>query len=475
MRFFELTQRCGIVPIARGCALPFPPEGGWATFWRTVAAVVAAAIGLGVLGAGCSKESGGGAPKPNMKAPVPVMVATACARPVPMVLKTFGNIEANVTVAVKSQVTGMLLTLNFKEGQFIKEGDLLFEIDKQPFEAALHQAEANLARDQAQYENAKKEADRQAELLKKGVAAPSDYDAAQTAAVALGGTLKADQAAIDQAKINVAYCTIRSPVDARAGAWMVDKGNLVSANSSTLVVLNQVHPIQMSFAVLEGNLLEIQQQMAKDKLKVLALIPGHEDQPEEGELHFVDNTVDRTTGTIHLKGLFPNPENRLWPGQFVDAALVLYVQPDAIVIPSRAIQTGQKGTFVFVVKADGTVEARPITIDRPINSETVISKGLAKGETVVVDGQLRLVPGAKVVEKSSLQEAAHPETAKPAPAAGEGKEEQAKPETPAASRKSSSDPAASKGSRLKSKAASAEKGDTTAPPASAGDKGAPKP
>jgi multidrug efflux system membrane fusion protein len=436
--------------------------------------VVAVAIGLGVLGAGCSKESGGAA-KPNMKAPVPVMVATACARPVPMALKTFGNIEANVTVAVKSQVTGTLLTLNFKEGQFIKEGDLLFEIDKQPFEAALHQAEANLARDQAQYENAKKEADRQAELLKKGVAAPSDYDAAQTAAVALAGTLKADQAAIDQAKINVAYCTIRSPVDARAGVWMVDKGNLVSANASTLVVLNQVHPIQMSFAVPEGNLLEIQQQAAKGKLKVLALIPGHEAQPEEGELHFVDNTVDRTTGTIHLKALFPNPRDRLWPGQFVDAVLVLYIQPDAIVIPSQAIQTGQKGTFVFVVKADGTVEDRPITIDRPINSETVVAKGLAKGETVVVDGQLRLVPGSKIVEKSSLDEAAHPEKAKSAPAAGEGKEEQAKPETPEAPKKASSDPAASTGVRLKSKAASAEKGDTTAPPASAGDKGAPKP
>jgi len=355
--------------------------------------------------AGCVKESPSGAAAgkaPGQGAPVPVLVAPVVQRNVPVELRTFGNVEANLTVTVRAQITGTLTEIYFKEGQNVKKGDKLFSIDPRPFEAALRQAEANLARDKANHENALKEAQRQKELKDKGIISQGDYDAAQAAADALGATLSADEAAIDRAKVDLSYCSIYSPIDGRVGAWLVDAGNLVSANSSALVTINQVRPIQASFSLVEEALGDIQKESATRKLAVLARIPGREEEPEKGELTFIDNTVDRTTGKFLCKATFPNPEERLWPGLFVNIVVVLREQPGAIIVPSRAIQPGQKGQYVFIVKPDQTVEDRVIAIDRPVNSETVVSKGLSAGEQVVTDGQLRLVPGAKVVVKTGL-------------------------------------------------------------------------
>ena len=371
--------------------------------------------GLALL-AGCAKEapSGAAAGAAGQGPPVPVLVAPVVQRDVPVQLRTFGNVEANLTVTVRAQITGTLMTIYFKEGQNVKKGDKLFSIDPRPFEAALRLAEANLARDKAQQENAIKEAQRQKELLAKGIASQGEYDAVQTAANALEATISADQAAIDRAKVDLSYCSICSPIDGRAGAWLVHEGNLVRANDSTLVTINQVRPIQASFSLVEEALCDIQKESATHKLEVLALIAGREREPEKGELTFIDNTVDRTTGKFLLKATFPNPQERLWPGLFVNIVVVLREQPGAILIPSRAIQPGQKGQYVFVVKPDQTVEDRVITVDRPINSETVISKGLAAGEMVVTDGQLRLVPGSKVVVKTGLEVAKPAEGKSPA-------------------------------------------------------------
>jgi len=360
-------------------------------------------LGL-VLPAGCAKEtpSGGKSSGAAADAAAPVLVAAVEQRDAPVDLRVFGFVEANLRVAVASQITGNLMTVHFKEGQSVRKGDRLFSIDPRPFEAALRQAEANLARDKAQHENAVKEAQRQKELLAKGISSQDEYDTAQTAVNALSGTVSADEAAIERAKIDLSYCSIDSPMDARTGAWMVHQGNLVTANETTLVVLNQVQPIQVSFHVPQENLAEIQKQMAARTLQVQALIPGGEDSPETGALTFVDNTVDRTTGMIQMKATFANPRERLWPGLYVNVVMTLATQPNAVVVASRAIQAGQKGPYVFVVKADDTVEARPVKIDRSLGDDTVISQGLAPGERVVTDGQLRLVPGAKVAVKAGL-------------------------------------------------------------------------
>ena len=358
-----------------------------------------------VLPAGCAKEtpSGGKSSGAAADEAAPVLVAAVEQRDAPVDLRVFGFVEANLRVAVASQITGNLMTVHFKEGQSVRKGDRLFSIDPRPFEAALRQAEANLARDKAQHENAVKEAQRQKALLEKGITSQDEYDTAQTAADALAGTLRADQAAIERATIDLGYCSICSPIDARTGAWMVHPGNLVTAaNETVLVVLNQVRPIQVSFHVPQENLAEIQKQMAARPLQVQALIPGGENPPEIGTLTFVDNTVDRTTGMIQMKATFANPRERLWPGLYVNVAMTLATQPNAVVVASRAIQAGQKGMYVFVVKADDTVEARPVKIDRSLGDDTVISQGLAPGERVVTDGQLRLVPGAKVAVKAGL-------------------------------------------------------------------------
>jgi multidrug efflux system membrane fusion protein len=363
----------------------------------------------------CSGDSAGQSPKKDAKGvpAVPVLVSPVIQKPMAVELRAIGNVQAYSTVVVKSLVEGTLTQAYFKEGQEVKKGDLLFTIDPRPFEVQLKQAEANLARDRAQAENARQEADRYQDLLKKEYVSQEQYEQLRATAAAFEGTLLADQAAIDQAKLQLEYCSIRSPIDGVAGTLLVYPGNLVKVNDPDhpLVTINQVRPINVAFSVPEKNLSEIRKFRALGPLTVDAEIPHLSTPPARGRLTFVDNTVNNTTGTIQLKALFPNDAKTLWPGQFVNVVLTLATQPDAIVVPSQAVQAGQQGSYVFVVKSDQTVESRPVVVAREVGGETVVDAGLASGEQVVTDGQLRLAPGAKVEIKEAAPTAAGPEKA----------------------------------------------------------------
>jgi multidrug efflux system membrane fusion protein len=333
-----------------------------------------------------------------------VTAGTVIQKTVPVQVRAIGNVEAYSTISVKSQIEGILTRVHFKEGQDVNKGDLLFTIDPRPYEAALKQAEANLAKDTAQLENARVEVTRYAELVKKGYVAQEQYDQIRTNAAALEATVNADKALVENARLQLRYCFIYSPITGRTGNLMADQGNLIKANADNpMVTINQIQPVYVTFSVPEQYLSEIKKYMVGRKVKVETYTTKDEDHPEEGVLTFVDNTVDATTGTIKLKGTFTNQKKNLWPGQFVNVVLALTTQPGAVVVPSQAIQTGQGGEYVFVIKSDFTVESRPVVISRTLDGETVIEKGLQIGEKVVTDGQLRLVPGAKVEIKTSTE------------------------------------------------------------------------
>jgi multidrug efflux system membrane fusion protein len=348
----------------------------------------------------CSKKSG---PPPRMEE-VTVTAATVIQKAVPVQLRAIGNVEAYSTISVKSQIEGVLIRVHFKEGQNVNKGDILFTIDPRPYEAALKQAEANLAKDNAQLENAQKEVSRYEDLVKKGYVAQEQYDQIRTNAAALEATVNADKALVENARLQLKYCYIYSPINGRTGNLIANEGNLIKANADNpMVTINQIQPIYVTFSIPEQYLNEIKKYMAAGKLNVKAFISKEDVMPEQGGLTFIDNTVDMATGTIKLKGTFANKETRLWPGQFVNVLLTLTMQPDAIVVPSQAVQAGQSGVYVFVIKSDLTVESRPVVVDRSLDGESVIEKGLQPGERVVTDGQLRLVPGAKVEIKTSTE------------------------------------------------------------------------
>jgi|WetSurSiteA1Bulk_404760.scaffolds.fasta_scaffold04966_2 membrane fusion protein, multidrug efflux system len=342
-----------------------------------------------------------GKSQPPQKPPVPVAAGVVEQKTVPVQILTIGNVEAYSTVSVKSQIGGILTRVHFKEGQDVNRGALLFTIDPRPYEAALRQAEANLAKDNAQLENARKEVQRYAELVKKGYVAQEQYDQISTNAASFEAIVNADMAVVENARLQLKYCSIYSPLTGRTGSLVANEGNLIKANADTpMVVINEVQPIYVTFSVPEQNLSEIKRYMTGGNLKVEAILSKEEGNPEQGVLTFVDNAVDTATGTIKLKGTFANKGKRLWPGQFVNTVLTLTSQPDAIVVPSQSVQTGQKGHYVFIIKDDLTVEDRPVIVGRTLNGETVIEKGLQSGEKVVTDGHLRLVPGAKVEIKN---------------------------------------------------------------------------
>ena len=351
-----------------------------------------------LMAAGCSRKQAA-APPP---APIPVVIATVEQKTIPVDVRAIGTIEAYSTVSIKSQISGEITGVHFREGQDVKKGDPLFTIDRRPFEVALEQAEANLARDRARAENARVQASRYAKLFQEGVAAREQYDQTRAEAEALEAAVRADQATIEKARLDFQYCSIAAPIDGRTGSLIVHQGNLVKANENpALVVINQVNPIYVNFAIPEQYLAEVSKYMAAGKLKVDAVVPDSPGRSEQGVLSFVDNAVDNTTGTIRLKATFGNQEKSLWPGQFVDVRLTLTAQPKAIVVPTQAVETGQAGQYVFVIKPDQTAESRRIVPGRNYEGWTVVEKGLAPGETVVTDGQLRLVPGAKVAPKIS--------------------------------------------------------------------------
>jgi len=356
------------------------------------AGIIAVACSTLVMIASCK-----GREQMAVKPPVPVAVGAVTQKAVPVQIAVIGNVEPSSTVAVKAQVGGTLTRVHFTEGQDVMKGDLLFTIDPRPYEAALRQAEANLARSTAQFDNARAEEKRYAELVKKGYVSQTQYEQVRTNAAALEATVFADKALVENAKLNLSYCTIRSPFTGRTGSLLVYEGNLIKANADTpMVTINQIQPVNVSFAVPEDNLPEIKSYMAGGALKVEAFLSKGDKNPAEGRLAFIENIVDTATGTIKLKGAFDNGDRRLWPGQFVFVVLTLTVQNNAVVVPAQAVQTGQQGSFVFIVKDDLTVEVRPVVISRTSGQESVIEKGLMPGDNVVTDGQVRLMPGAKV-------------------------------------------------------------------------------
>jgi multidrug efflux system membrane fusion protein len=348
----------------------------------------------------CSKEASG---KPKAKDPrkniaVPVTVGNAVEKAAPIQLQAIGNVQPFATVSVKSQVEGELMAVHFKEGQEVKAGDLLFTIDSRVYEAQLKQAQANLAKNKAQLVNARRQVERYGSVVKKGYVAEEQYDQVVSEAAALEASVKADEAAIENAKLKVAFCTIRSPISGVVGSLKVHRGNIIKANDNDnpLVTINQISPIYVTFSVPERNLPNIQKYMAERKLEVLAVIPGDGEAPVAGELAFIENSVDVNTGSIQIRARFENADRALWPGQFVNVALTLAMQSGAVMIPSQAVQTGQQGQYIFVVKDDLTVELRPVTTGRTIGDEIIIATGVSPGERVVTDGHLRLTSGASV-------------------------------------------------------------------------------
>jgi multidrug efflux system membrane fusion protein len=338
-------------------------------------------------------------------AAVPVTVGTVSQKDVPVQLRAVGTVEAFSTVSMKPQVGGVLTDVHFKEGQDVKKGDLLFTIDPRPYQAMVAQAQANLTKDQAQAQHAREEVQRYQDLVKKDFVTQEQFEQIRTDAASTAASVEGDQAALQTARLQLSYCTIRSPLDGRTGNLMVHAGNVVKANETDLVSIHQIRPINVSFSVPEKNLPRIREHMSAGHLIVQAQTSatGQVDLLD-GSLNFINNAVDRQTGTILLKAIFSNQEGALWPGQFVDVILTLTTQKNAIVVPSEAVQTGQQGEYVYVVKPDLTVELRPVLVSNSGEKETVIAKGLNKGERVVTDGQLNLIPGARVEIKTSAAE-----------------------------------------------------------------------
>ena len=348
---------------------------------------------------GCSgKESGATTEKKGAGTPaVPVIVVPVVARTVPLRIQAIGNVEPYATVAIKARVDGQIVKVLFTDGQEVTAGQPLFQLDPRPFKALLQQVEAALARDKAQLERAHAQEQRYKDLLQKNFVSQDAYAQFRTNVDTAEATVRADAAAVENARLQLEYAMIRSPINGRTGKIMIQLGNLIKANDTNpLVVINQVSPVYLSFAVPEQYLGDIRKYMAAGKLPVQARPPDTDGPAAEGELAFIDNTVDATTGTLRLRAVFMNKDRALWPGQFVTAELTLRQQHDAVVVPSQAVQTGPKGQFVFVVKPDLIAEVREVVVERVDGTQTVIAKGLAVGEQIVTGGQSRLVPGLKV-------------------------------------------------------------------------------
>ncbi len=343
------------------------------------------------------RPAGGGGP-----AAVPVTVASVTMKSMPVEVDVVGTAEAFSSVAIRAQITGELTSVNFEQGQDVQQGQVLFTLDRRPLEAALSQAESNLRRDTAQAANAKAIAKRLDDLVERGISTKAERDTAVATATALDATVGANTAAVENAKVQLQYATIKAPISGRTGALMVNSGNLVRANDQTpLVVINQISPIYVSFGIPENVLPDLRRYMAQGSLAVEATPAGDEDTPPAvGRITFVDNTVDQTTGSIKVKATFPNANRKIWPGQFVNIAVRLATDKSAIVVPTAAVNAGPQGQYVFLVKEDKTVAMQPVAVARTAGTDTVIKSGLSVGDVVVTDGQLRLVPGSKISVKA---------------------------------------------------------------------------
>ncbi len=392
----------------RGCkkrddrGLVSPLQGGHCVLLSVLAVIMLAA-------GGCGREA-----PPPVFPPATVLAAKAEKKDMPLAINAIGTVEAYKSINVYSRVTGQLLKTHFREGEDVRAGQLLFTIDPAPYREKLHQAEAKLARSVAQLQFNEEEAKRYAFLLEKGAVSKSEADRYLTEAAAYRATVKADRAEVEDARLNLDYCSIRAPFAGRTGGYTVNLGTVVRANETSLTTLNQISPVYVRFSVPEKHLAEICRRH-RDGTIAVRVTPGKTFSPADpvGKLVFIDNAIDAASGMISLKGEFPNSDRFLWPGQFVNVSLRLAVIPGAVVAPLRAVQTGDNGQFVFVVKGDMTAELRPVTVERVEGEEAVIAKGLVGGETLITDGHLKVRPGGKVEIRDSLEATANNDKGKP--------------------------------------------------------------
>ena len=351
---------------------------------------------------GCAKK----VEKPKGRPAALVVTAAASQQNVPVVIKAIGNMEASESVAIRTQISGELTKVAFREGQDVQKGALLFQLDSRSYQAALLKAEASLARDRIIQNNARKDYERYSQLVKEGIVTQEQAEGYRTKAESAAADLDADKAAVESARTQLSFCTITAPISGRLGALAIDRGNVVKANDTVLVTINKLVPINASFSIAEKDFAAVKRQMVAGRMSVTAEVPGALGAKETGVVTFVDNTIDATTGTIRIKAAFENTKKLLWPGQFVNLSLTMAIMNNAVVVPSQALQTGQNGQFVFVVTKEGVAEIRPVVVGPVSQGVTVIEKGLQSGEQVVVDGQMRVVPGGKVEIKQPDKPAA---------------------------------------------------------------------
>lgn len=357
-------------------------------------AITGAAIVATLLGCAEKKEK-------QVDERVPVTVAQAEQRDIPVDVRVIGSVQPISSVAVRALVAGQLQRVWFREGDDVRKGQSLFTIDERPYQSALAQAEANLNRDEAQAKNADAEAKRYAELVKKDYVTREEYDKFVSGAEAARAVVAADRATVESARLQLAYCDIRSPLDGRTGSLQVQAGNLVKANDTTpLVAINQITPVYVTFSVPESQLGDVR---ARGLGNVpVSASPQNGGAVQNGKLTFIDNAVDPQTGTITLKATFTNEDRALWPGEFVNVAMTLSNRRNATVVPLQALQNGQKGQYVYVVTEGNGIQMRPVTVVQQVDNQAVIGKGVNPGDTVVTDGQIRLTPKSKVEVKRSL-------------------------------------------------------------------------
>ena len=373
------------------------------TLWQVRLPILLISVAVLVMSGCGSKDQVQAAGGPAGRPAAPVVVASVEQRDIPVQIHAIGNVEAYQTVQIRSQVSGQIQKIFFKEGEDVHEGQKLFQLDKRPFQADLDKAAGQLKHDQAQAENSRLQAERYSGLEKEGIAAHEQADQLRAQARADAAAVEADKAAVEAARVQLQYTDIMAPISARAGVLMINLGNLVKANDTPyLVQLNQVTPIYVTFSVPESNLDRVRQRFHSGQLKVLALPKRQSDSAVNGRLTFIDNGVDTTTGMFKLKATFQNRDRRLWPGQYVDVALELSTQKNAVVVPTKAIQSGQQDDYVYVVRADSTAESRPVKQAGTYQNLTLIAEGLKPGERVIVNGQMRVAPNGKVVVQSTM-------------------------------------------------------------------------
>lgn len=348
---------------------------------------------LVLLSAACAKPQ----EKPGQRPPAPVSVAAAVRGDVPVRLSAVGSVEATETVAIRPQISGELVEVFFKEGQDVVRGQRIFMIDPRPYQAALKKAESNLVRNRVVMENARRDYERYAQLVKDGIVTQEQAEGYRTRAESAAADLDADRATVENARVQLSYCTIMAPISGRTGNLAITRGNVVEANKTSLVSINSIAPINVTFSIPEKELPELRRRLSAGVINIEAELPGG--VKERGRLSFIDNAVDAATGTIRLKGLFANPGRLMWPGQFVQVNITMSERKGAVTVPASALQTGQKGPYLLVVKPDLTTEVRQVVAGPTDHGVTVIESGLNLEEKVVTEGQMRVVPGGSVVIK----------------------------------------------------------------------------